>query len=182
MKNSILIIAACIISFAVASCGGNSSSDKERIAQLEDSIARILSKQQAKTPSYGSDSENKTSNTFTATSSSEYDSNSASTNFLGTYKVIDATGHTFYIILNEDETANVKIEGSDVILYCSWEGLFLINKGIRIDFSDKRPIIYFDGGIKKYGGMYLKDGWLYAGSSEVESKHPQWRLKAEKVK
>lgn len=182
MKNSILIIAACIISFAVASCGGNSSSDKERIAQLEDSIARILSKQQAKTPSYGSGSENKTSNTFTATSSSEYDSNSASTNFLGTYKVIDATGHTFYIILNEDETANVKIEGSDVILYCSWEGLFLINKGIRIDFSDKRPIIYFDGGVKKYGGMYLKDGWLYAGNSEVESKHPQWRLKAEKVK
>ena len=101
---------------------------------------------------------------------------------MGTYKVIDATGHTFYIILNEDETANVKIEGSDVILYCSWEGLFLINKGIRIDFSDKRPIIYFDGGVKKYGGMYLKDGWLYAGSSEVESKHPQWRLKAEKVK
>ena len=48
--------------------------------------------------------------------------------------------------------------------------------------SDKRPNLLFEGGFEKYGSFYLKDGWLYANFEYVESKHPQWRLKAEKIK
>lgn len=180
MRHIINLLCVCFVAFSMASCGGNSSSDKERIAQLEDSIARMQAKQQSE---ISSGSRNEPSRAFASTSITEYEStNGTSANFLGTYKVTDVSGRTFYFILNEDETANVKAEGSDEILYCSWTELFSINKGIRIGFSDKRPIVYFDGGVKEYGSMYLKDGWLYAGSSEVESKHPKWRLKAEQIK
>lgn len=175
MKNLFKLIFVILVSFSMTSCGGSTtSSDKERIAELEAQIAELQSNSQI------TSTQSHSSEVFSSTSSSC--PSDVPTNFLGTYKVVAKDGKTFYFIINQDKTANVKSEGTDVILYCSWYDLRGINKGIRIDFSDKRPIILFDGGIEKYGSMYLKDGWLYAGSHYVESKHPQWRLKAEKIK
>ena len=45
MRHIINLLCVCFVAFSMASCGGNSSSDKERIAQLEDSIARMQAKQ-----------------------------------------------------------------------------------------------------------------------------------------
>lgn len=165
-------------------CVNSSSRDKDRIAELEAQITELQSKSQNNQNNTDEISQSNTTSqsspSFTSTTSSN--ASDDATNFLGTYKVVDKNGNTFYFIINQDETANVKAEGSDQMLYCSWNDLRSINKGIRIDFSDKRPILVFDGGIEKYGSFYLKDGWLYAGSSYVESKHPQWRLKADKIK
>lgn len=166
---------ACLVAFSMASCGG-SSSEQRRIAQLEDSIAKLNSNQVVENDNYSSSQSSAPAYTPSSTATE-----SVPTNFVGTYKVTDKNGTTFYFILNEDETANVKTDGTDEVLYCSWTDLSSIKKGIRISFSDRKPILHFDAGVKSYqGSVYIKDGWLYAGSDEVESKHPQWRLKVQK--
>ena len=187
MKIKILSFFALLTTLICVGCSNSSNSeDKERIAQLEAQIAELKNNSQSKSSDdddndLNTSSQDKSSEVFTSTSSSN--SSAPTKNFLGTYKVIDNNGNTFYFILNQDETANVKTDGTDEMLYCSWYDLTNINSGVRITFSDKRPVILFDGGIEKYGGVYLdfQNEWLYAGSKYIDSKHPQWRLKAEKI-
>lgn len=104
--------------------------------------------------------------------------------FLGTYEVTDKVGCTFRITLNEDETATITgVRGESVTYYCSWIELSALNKGIKIRFSDEKPYIVYEGGAdtNEYTDVYLKDGWLYAEDG-VQSKNPNWRLKATKIK
>ena len=188
MKINILSIFALLTTLICVGCSNSSNSeDKERIAQLEAQIAELQNNSQSNSSDdddndLNTSSQDKSSEVFTSTSSSN--SSEPTKNFLGTHKVVDNNGNTFYFILNQDKTANVKTDGTDEMLYCSWNDLTRINKGVRIDFSDKRPIILFDGGMKEYGSMYLdfQNEWLYAGSDYIESKHPQWRLKVERIK
>lgn len=141
MKNLFNLIFVGLVAFSLTSCGGSSSSDKERIAELEAQIAELQNN------SNNTSSQPQSSEVFSSTSSSK--SSDTPANFVGKYKVVDRSGNIFYFIINQDETANVKAEGSDVTLYCSWSDLISINLGIRIDFSDKRPIISFEGGIDR---------------------------------
>lgn len=181
MKKYITLAFAVILAampFIFTSCGG--SSDARTIAQLQDSIA-TLNRQLAETGQQTSYSA--PSNTSYSEPTSSYSSSSSSNggNYVGTYKVTDTKGTTFYFILNADDTANVKFEGSDEVLYCTVHDWRNINKGIAISFSDERPIIYFEGGTQRYGTMHISDGWLYASSEFTTAKHPKWRLKAEKI-
>ena len=187
MKIKILSIFALLTTLICVGCSNSSNSeDKERIAQLEAQIAELQNNSQSNSSddddnNQNTSSQNKSSEELTSTSSSNL--TAPTKNFLGTYKVVDVNGNTFYFILNQDKTANVKTDGTDEMLYCSWNDLTRIN-GVRIDFSDKRPVMLYDGGMQKYGSVYLdfQNEWLYADSEYIVSKHPKWRLKAEKIK
>lgn len=183
MKNLILLFLVCAMSFGVASCGDNGKSDKERIAQLRDSITQLKSSvanlqsrlQQAESSARNSKPDNASSTSH----------GNVSANPWGTYKVVDKRGKTFYFILNEDETATVKQEGSKKIYYCSLTDFRKVNSGIWIEFSDEEPTIHFEGGVTDFndnvGQLVLKDGWLYSSTEKADSKHPKWKLKAEKI-
>ena len=188
MKIKILSIFTLLTTLICVGCSNSSNSeDKERIAQLEAQIAELQNNSQSNSSDdddndLNTSSQDKSSEVFTSTSSSN--SSAPTKNFLGTYKVVDVNGNTFYFILNQDKTANVKTDGSDEMLYCTWTDYTSINKGVAIYFSDKRPVMLFDGGIQEYGPMHLdfQNEWLYARQQYLESKHPKWRLKAEKIK
>lgn len=103
----------------------------------------------------------------------------------GTYEVTDKLGCTIHITLNKDKTATITgVRGENITYYCSWDDLTSINKGIRIDFSDEKPYLVYEGGADEIAALslYLKDGWLYKGRDNVEAKNPKWRLKATKLK
>ncbi len=105
--------------------------------------------------------------------------------FLGTYEVTDKVGCTMRITLNEDETATITgVRGENVTYYCSWRDASWQDRGVEINFSDEKPYIVYEGGAdeNKYEELYIKDGWLYSGFRNVDSKNPKWRLKAKKIK
>ncbi|MBD5319750.1 MAG: hypothetical protein HDS07_02465 [Bacteroides sp.] len=192
MKINILSIFALLTTLICVGCSNSSNSeDKERIAQLEAQIAELQNNSQSNSSDdddndLNTSSQDKSSEVFTSTSSSN--SSAPTKNFLGTYKVVDNNGNTFYFILNQDETANVKTDGTDEMLYCTWYEWSNRKRGVQITFSDKEPVILFDGGILKGHSMFFdfQNEWLYAGdysnSTYIDSKHPKWRLKVEKIK
>ena len=186
MKNLILLLLVCAMSFGVESCGGNGKSDKERIAQLRDSVTQLKSSI-ASLQTRLQQAESSAGNTINASSASSTPSHSnVSANPWGTYKVVDKKGKTFYFTLNEDKTATVKREGSKKIYYCSLTDFRFADSGIWVDFSKDEPAIHFEGGVTDFydnaGQVVLKDGWLYSSTEKADSKHPKWKLKAEKIK
>ena len=109
---------------------------------------------------------------------------------VGTYEITDKVGCTIHITLNEDKTATITgVRGEGVTYYCKWDDFRRGYGGIRVWYgsTEKTPYLVFDGGdnVKKnmYNpGGFLKDGWFYVNLDEAESKDPNWRLKATKIK
>ena len=111
---------------------------------------------------------------------------------LGTYEITDKVGCSIRITLNEDKTATITGtdgNGKSVTFYCKWDDFRRGYGGIRVWYgsTEKTPYLVFDGGdnVKKnmYNpGGFLKDGWFYVNLDEAESKDPNWRLKATKIK
>ncbi|MBP3775160.1 MAG: hypothetical protein ILA34_07415 [Bacteroidaceae bacterium] len=149
----------------IAGCNGRKAQET-RIAQLTDSITLLqdsiahLNTQLDKHKSHTSVSDK---------------------SYIGTYKVVDVKGQTFYFLLNDDETAQITQEGSEEVWYCSLKDYRDIRHGLTINFSDRRPWIWFNDGVKEFGSMHIDDGWLYANLSTLKSKHPRWRLQVEKI-
>ncbi|MBD5307132.1 MAG: hypothetical protein HDS14_05845 [Bacteroides sp.] len=158
MKKLTYLFVACMVSLVVASCGGGSnSSEADRIAQLEDSIAKLNSNEVS--DGNGTDGNN----------------------FSTTYKAIDKHGTTFYFVLNEDKSAKATAKGMNGTVYGSWEDLSNINRGICIELSDYIPNIYYEAGTQEFHSVYIKDGWLYAKGDYAKANNPQWRIKIEKT-
>lgn len=102
----------------------------------------------------------------------------------GTYEITDKVGCTIHLTINEDETATITgVRGEDVIYYCSWHDAEWQGAEIRIDFSDDKPYLVYEGGADedKYKDLFIKEGWIYSGISNAKSKNPKWRLKLEKI-
>ena len=56
-------------------------------------------------------------------------------------------GCTIHLTLNEDETATITgVRGENITYYCSWHKFTLIDLGIEIGFSDKKPYLVYSGG------------------------------------
>ena len=163
MKNSILIIAACIISFAVASCGGNNSSNE--VAKLQDSIA-ALKAQLDNTPKV----EKKVR---TSSQSNEQKSLEGIPN---TYTFTDELGDKWTLTLNENEGG--RLEKGDYVAYCSW---FYDRRGIRLFFGDDQPTICFKKGKETNFITYIVDGYFYASSTSADAKDPNRRLPITKI-
>lgn len=101
---------------------------------------------------------------------------------VGTYEVKDVMKQIWVFTLNEDETATVSKKGSELVLYGSWEDTSGYNGGIELTFSDEPRIVFpsFDEGFYGVSG-YFKDGYLYYGYMDVESKNPNKRLLVKKT-
>ena len=101
--------------------------------------------------------------------------------YIGTYKVVDKYGKTFYFILNDDKTVQIK-DDNDRVAYCWWEDFSPF--GFKIGYGDERPRMFFEGGESTNYASFLDPtgGWLYEELNYLQAKHPRWRLKAEKIK
>lgn len=107
---------------------------------------------------------------------------------VGTYNVTDKMNTTYLITLKEDETGEIKVQGTNDVFYVSW-GEETWGKGdetyIMIHYSmdyESYPKIIFPAGIEQgaIGLAISNDGWIYA-SLEYRSKNPKWRLKCNKI-
>lgn len=109
-----------MMSLVVASCGGGSNSS-EKIAELEDSIARMNERLNDAGPSAEVNDETNSS----ASNSNESSVNMSENDVVGTYEFTDSEGHKFILTLNDDETAQIKV--NDLVRYGSWENTHPLN-------------------------------------------------------
>lgn len=169
MKKSLLIFLTCAMSLVMVSCGGSSSSDKKRIAELEAQIAELKK---------GNGANNSSPEEGFSNVSSSYDSD-----IVGTYEFTDEINNTWTLVANVDNTATISIkDDKETICYGSWEDFRSIDIGVRFMFTDQCPIVYFPAGSEKGSYIYLKDGYIYGNSSYVEAKNPRRRLPINKIK
>lgn len=162
-----------MMSFVVASCGGSSNSS-DKIAQLEDSIARMQTR---------IENQETNNNTINDANGIDSETEASANDIVGTYKVIDALNNVWIIKMETDETATVSQEGGNVTHYGSWR-YSGPNYGLMLSFSlDDDPQITFPN---MKAGLYLspciKDGYLYMTESALKAKNPKLRLSINKVK
>lgn len=167
------------MSLVVASCGGGSNSS-EKIAQLEDSIARM----QTRLDNQGinnSDNHETNNDNFNAFNGNESATETTTNDIVGVYKVIDKLGRVWIFTLNSDESATVSVEGSDAVGYGSWDDGHYDN-GIWFDFEEEPRIIFpnMKEGFSGHGDM--NSGYLYRSVNAAKSKDPHQRLEMKKIK
>lgn len=160
-----------MMSLLVASCGGSSSRDKDRIAELEAEIAEL-----------------KSSNITTSTTNEEtnYVSSTSSTisqngqSIVGTYELTDALNRQWLLSLKDDETVELSIKGTDTSFYGSWSAR---EEGTWLEFGYKENPIVFPNGNKGFiGHGLITNGYLYSSLSEGKAKNPKQRLSIRKIK
>lgn len=166
-----------MMSLVVASCGGGSNSS-EKIAELEDSIARMNERLNDAGPS---------AEVNDGTNSSAYNSNESSVNMsendvVGTYEFTDSEGHKFILTLNDDETAQIKV--NDLVRYGSWEKYSPIEYNPLVHFEgDEKPVITFpDHGTRDCQYLSIVGNYIYYKWESVKAKNPKLRLSIKKVK
>lgn len=174
MKKVISVIVAGMMSLVVASCGGSSnSSDADRISQLEDSIANLNNKLNNGVPSVEVNAESNSN--VSSVNTSENDA-------VGTYEFTDSEGHKFILTLNDDETAQIKI--NDLVRYGSWEKYSPIEDNPLVHFDgDEEPVITFpDHGARDCRYMSIVGNYIYYEWESVKAKNPKLRLSIKKIK
>lgn len=183
MKKLIYLFVACMVSMVVASCGGSSkSTEAERIAQLEDSIARMQTRYENQGIN-NSDNHETNNNSINDANGNESETEVTANDIVGVYKVTDALNNKWIIKMETDETATVSQEGKNVMHYGSWR-YSGPNYGIMLSFSlDDDPQITFPN---MKAGFYLhpriKNGYLYMSETASDAKNPKLRLAIKKVK
>lgn len=173
MKKLTYLFVACMVSLVVASCGGGSnSSEADRIAQLEDSIARMNKQLNNAVPSDGVNAE----------SNSNVSSVNASENdVVGTYEVKDHLDQVWIFTLNADESATVTKKGGDAVGYGSWSDDRYDN-GIWFDFEEEPRIVFPNMQEGFFGHGDMNSGYLYRTVNAAKSKDPHQRLEMKKIK
>lgn len=176
MKKVILLFVACMMSLVVASCGGCSNSSK-KIAELEDSIARMNKRLNNVVPSDGVNIESNSD-----VSSNISSSNASENDVVGTYEFTDSENHKFILTLNDDETAQIKI--NDLVRYGSWEKYGPIEDNPLVQFEgDEKPVITFpDQEAKDCHFLSIFGNYIYYGYESVKAKNPKLRLQIKKIK
>lgn len=181
MKKLTYLFVACMVSLVVASCGGGSnSSDADRIAQLEDSIARMNSRTESTPKTYNSDY-NETEYQQPQSSESKYSDNSAKneSGYVGVYEITDNFGSPIIVNVNADETATLNYAGEEY--YGSWE------KSSKYDFVidfpwEGQPYIEFPSGKELVVALCVDENLAYDGRANLEAKNPKKRLPIKKIK
>lgn len=189
MKKTIPLFMACVIAFGLASCGGNSA-DKARIAELEaklaasDSAASDTERTLSTTEEVVEDNSNSSSssNSSSLGGFEEQVSEDPNNTIVGAYEFSDNI-HTWVLVVNNDETAYIynKDQGESVKAYGSWYK-FSHMKAASFRFSDKAPIVWFQGGETRLSYPYLTKDWIYYDSSAADAKNPEKRFPVTKVK
>lgn len=167
------------MSLVVASCGGSSNSS-EKIAQLEDSIARMNSSRDIRTTnSTESNSPNNPNNPNPITNATDNEE-SVADNIIGAFKVEDTLHKVWIIDVNTDKTATVSQEGTGNVCYGSWGNSS--DYPLVLHFSSDNPQITFPTMDTGFDYGYIKDGYLYKTQGAVDAKNPKLRLAITKVK
>lgn len=153
----------------------SNSADKARIAYLEEQIEELTSAN---------------NNSSSGTETSEYAENNNEPNtestirndFVGTYEFTDIEGHKFLLTLNDDETAQIKI--NDLVRYGSWEKYSPIDYNPLVSFvGDEKPFITFPNHeSKKCQFLSIVDDHIYYEYQSVKAKNPNLRLPIKKIK
>lgn len=173
MKNLVIILMACMMSSVVASCGGNSNStEAERIAQLEDSIAR-LNKLIDKTADNNLQNQEKVDRSVVDIQEDRSDGR-----IEGSYELTDALNNKWILTLNNDRTATLDIKGTNSLFYGSWS---VSRSGIWLNFS-QCPIVFPSKAKGFVGHGEINNGYLYRTLSEAKAKNPRQRLPIRKIK
>lgn len=99
----------------------------------------------------------------------------------GTYSFTDADGVKWKVVLKNDETAVLYMNGEDID-YGSWmeeyDGSY-----VEAIFSDMDPKIKLPNGEKVFHiYIFLKDGYAYTSTTAAEGNHPKKRFKYTKSK
>lgn len=155
----------------------SNSSDKARIAYLEQQIEELQSNQNTV-------AENKSDYQITE-QDYQSPSNTVSTNSTaGTYEVTDKVNHTWIITLNDDGTVRTTCKGLDTTFYALWEDESIWGGFTTIKYSDKSPNIVFPSWKEgTYGSSNeIQDGYLYYSQDDMRAKNPENRLQIKKFK
>lgn len=182
MKHLFFTLAIFTMSLFVVSCGGSSSKDKERIAELEAQLAEL----QAGSTSDNSMIEYDSSYTSSTSSNTSTRSNKGQS-IVGTYEFSDNI-NTWCLVIERDEdnsdegTCYIinKSKGGDVKCYGSWYK-YSTMKYASLHFSEKKPIVFFPSGEETLRSPYVNTEWIYANSSASEAKNPNLRLPLKKI-
>lgn len=165
MNKVFLFLLACTFAMLTTSCGGGSSSDKARIAELEQQIKDLKN---SNNQTYEGTNNN---NAVPETSANTDDQLGA-----GTYTFTDEGGNLFTLVLNEDMTATIAVNNET--MYGSWNDTTYDLPFAQ--FSDKMPEIIFPGGKERSQFLGITDGYIYY-RWEFKSKNPQKRLPIKKT-
>lgn len=101
----------------------------------------------------------------------------------GTYSFTDADGVKLKVVLKNDETAVLYMNGKDID-YGSWMvDKYAGHNYACVFFSDFYPKIKLPNGEKEFHkNIFLKDGYAYTSSCAADGNHPKKRLKYTKSK
>lgn len=149
-----MTLAGILLAFALslASCGGNSTTEKARIAELEEQLLELKGEQKQE-----------------------------SRQFIGTYKVVDKYNTTWILTLNRDETMTVNEEGSSEVIYGSWSDEPYGVPHFSFSYREW-PYLEFPSGRKDINNGILSDDYLYSSNIEYKAKNPKYRLPITKIK
>lgn len=167
-----------VFSLTLVSCGGNST-DKARIAELEEQLLELKGEQKQDVEAPKSDNEI-TSHTSSSHLSSSH-RREGSRQFIGTYKVVDEYNTTWILTLNRDETMTINEEGSSEVIYGSWSDS---PYGVPcFSFSYREyPYLEFPSGRENIDYGILSEDYLYSSNISYKAKNPKFRLPITKIK
>lgn len=182
MKNLFNLIFVGLVAFSLTSCGGSSSSDKERIAELEAQLAEL--KGDNSTNNSSTDEESSYISSGSTTSSTRSNKQSV----VGTYEFSDNINTWVLVVEKEDAdddegTAYIynKSSKDGTKCYGSWYK-YSHMKYASLEFSEKAPIIFFPSEEETLRYPYINSEWIYANRSASEAKNPNLRLALKKIK
>ena len=166
------------MAIVLISCGGNSTRDKERIAELEAQIDEL--KKGGNNADCTSSEENSSNVSSTTTSSTTTSSQS----MVGTYEFSDNINTWVLVVDIEDgdKTCYIynKSKGDDIKCYGSWWKMNT-QKFAHLSFSDKVPHVFFPSEESSLSSPCITKDWIYSGFSAAESKNPNLRLPLKKI-
>lgn len=133
------------------------------------------------------DDEPTTTTTETVSTSANYrtaESSDPNNPYVGVWKFTDKNNNQWVLTIKGDETAEVRVKGSNECAYASWYK-YKHMKYASFSCSDKGPRIMFPGTeLKSYNdyqpgscGFFCVDGeYIYENSSAADAKNPEMRL------
>lgn len=184
MKKYFSLLPALFFVILVSCGGGNKDAE---IAQLKEEIAQLKSQQNSQQNSSISEETYSTQmDEPVSQNQTEQSIESApqkTTNYIGTYTFTDGLDNNWNIILNSDNTAQIKNQNKT--FYCEYSISSTNDNVVIIDVSGGHdPYIPVSGGKKEcfyYPTMDLENLYLYNSTTAYKAKNPELRLKLKKI-
>lgn len=104
----------------------------------------------------------------------------SASSFVGTYKFQDYRGQKWKLVLKDDKTAIISLNG-EIIDYGTWDNFPYHFPLVEFAFDwDNDYRLYLENSDDNYFHLYLNNGYVYCGPQEAKANHPKKRLKYNK--